>query len=113
MAKGCSGKSFEGGSEVDISDSHAVGSAYVSSQSTQSVAAGEPAPRTPESCKRDLAIAVESPVKGLAPGVATRMTHEEQLAATKASADEAIKPAAKSKGIGHTFVTGLLGLPDR
>ena len=55
-AKGCSGKSFEGGSEVEISDD------------------------------------------------------EEQLAATKASADEAIKLAAKSKGIAEGDPAFLMNL---
>ena len=102
----CSGKAFEGGTEVEISDGAGVGSAHASSQSTEIVArtaAGESAPRTPDSYKRDLASVLESPVKGLASGIANRMTDEEQQAATKAGAEEAINIVAKSKGIAEPY----------
>ena len=52
----------------------------------------------------------ESPVKGLAYGIANRMTDEEQQAATKAIAEEAINIAAKSKGIAEGDTRFLMHL---
>ena len=72
--------------------------------------ARSPGPRTPDSYKRDLASALESPVKGLASSIANRMTDEEQQAATKASAEEAINIAAKSKGIAEGDTQFLMRL---